>query len=335
MLPWGGIFSYLACIMKPGVVVFGLLIFLGMLFPGVGCGQVILMDTLTSLIYPQVNPVRPALPSPFWGDDGKEYVIAVTRQGQYAIIPVTLSNDRDMGNQLVSDTADFPELAKTGIHSEKRLEETRTITGRSLREITRLAQPGGLSQGGFLAQDEDLLSIIKADNQMVRRLGLTHPRLARPLFHVLNMMEEDLKYNRWNMTRHRWENIISFYYQGKEVFVEAEDTKGGQKSIFDDGIEGSFHIRIWRHPDEQEKPYFQEHYGHLPIDSLTLMQELLTSFHTGEMEPQYIIRYGFYEGHTYWRTDPVTLAFIFGLKQLSDIDSACHYDLYGWLTSPR
>ncbi len=66
---------------------------------------------------------------------------------------------------------------------------------------------------------------------MVRRLGLTHPRLARPLFHVLNMMEEDLRLNRWNMAGHRWENITSFYYQGKKVFVEAEDTKGGQKSI--------------------------------------------------------------------------------------------------------
>ena len=97
--------------MKPAMVVFSLLVFAGMLFPGISCSQVILMDTLSYRIYPQVNPLRPALPSPFWGDDGKEYVIAVTRQGQYAIIPVTLGNDKDMGNQLVSDTADFPELA--------------------------------------------------------------------------------------------------------------------------------------------------------------------------------------------------------------------------------
>jgi hypothetical protein len=333
--PRDGIFFYLAFMMKPRMVVFCLLIFQGMFLPGVSFSQVIRLDTLAYRVYPEVNAIRPALPSPFWGNDGKEYVVAVNRHGQYAIIPVTPGNDREMLNQRVVDTADFPELAETGLHSQKRLQATRTITGRSVGEINRLAQPGGLSQGGFLAQGEDLLSVLKSDNQMVRRMGLTHPELARPLFHVLYMMDEDLRLNRWNMARHRWENITSFYYRGKEVFVEAEDTKGGQKSIFEDGIEGGFHIRIRRPPDEQEQAYLQEHYGHLPVDTFNQMKKLLTSLHTGEMQPQYIMRYGFYEGHTYWRTDPVTLAFIFGLKRLSEIDSTCHNNLYGWLTSHR
>ncbi len=40
------------------------------------------------------------------------------------------------------------------------------------------------------------------------------------------------------------------------------------------------------------------------------------------MEPQYIMRYGFYEGHAGWRTDPIAIAFIFGLKSLSEIESS-------------
>ena len=40
----------------------------------------------------------------------------------------------------------------------------------------------------------------------------------------------------------------------------------------------------------------------------------LTRLRTGEMEPYYIMRYGFYEGHTEYRVDPIALAVTFGLK---------------------
>jgi hypothetical protein len=32
------------------------------------------------------------------------------------------------------------------------------------------------------------------------------------------------------------------------------------------------------------------------------------------------MRYGFYEGHTFWRVDPVAMAFIFGFKSLEELD---------------
>jgi hypothetical protein len=50
------------------------------------------------------------------------------------------------------------------------------------------------------------------------------------------------------------------------------------------------------------------------------------------MQPQYIMRYGFYEGHTYWRTDPVSIAFIFGLKDLEEMEEAFPAKLYEMLT---
>jgi hypothetical protein len=41
---------------------------------------------------------------------------------------------------------------------------------------------------------------------------------------------------------------------------------------------------------------------------------------SGEMHPFYIWRYGFYEGHTAWRSDPIAIAFIFGLKSIEEIE---------------
>ena len=51
-------------------------------------------------------------------------------------------------------------------------------------EITDLARPGGLSTEGFLASDEDILSVLRGDDALVRAMGLTHAELARPLLHV-------------------------------------------------------------------------------------------------------------------------------------------------------
>ena len=36
----------------------------------------------------------------------------------------------------------------------------------------------------------------------------------------------------------------------------------------------------------------------------------------------YIQRYGFYEGHTDYRADPLAIAFILGLKSLPEIEQA-------------
>ena len=52
----------------------------------------------------------------------------------------------------------------------------------------------------------------------------------------------------------------------------------------------------------------------------------------GEMEPYYVMRYGFYEGHTSYRADPIAIAFIFGLKSLEEIENAFQGNLYRALT---
>lgn len=293
----------------------------------------VLIESIGYEIYPKVNDDKPNLPSPFINNEGREFVIAVTKEKKYAIIPVTLSNDLNICQQLAVDTADFPLLAQSGLHSEERLNEVKTITGRSVEQITQLGRPNGLSQAGFMAKDENIISVIKADNRIVGKLGLTHPQLAKPLFHVLNMMDTDLSLNRWNMSKHQWENIQYFYYNNQKVFVEAGDTKGGQKSIFDDGIEGAFHIKLWRELNTHESQFLTEQYDHLSPSEFNVLQTYLTVINTGEMEPQYIMRYGFYEGHTFWRTDPIAISFIFGLKSIYEIDRLFNGKLYEILTS--
>jgi len=290
------------------------------------------LDSIPHEIYPNVLDYKPNLPSPFTTKDGEEYVVAVNKEKKYAIIQVTLSNDHGICPQLIVDTSDFPQLAQTGLHSEEILRKLQTITDRSLDEITELGRPEGLSYDGFMAHDENIRDILIGDNHLVRQLGLTHPQLAKPLFHVLNMMDADLALNRWNMAKHQWENICCFFYNNCIVLVEASDTKGGQQSIFNDQIQGSFHIRLSRELESDEIDYLKLHYDYLSEDKFNRLKTLLSVINTGEMEPQYIMRYGFYEGHTFWRTDPIAISFIFGLKSLEELNRLFEGKLYEVLT---
>ena len=57
----------------------------------------------------------------------------------------------------------------------------------------------------------------------------------------------------------------------------------------------------------------------------------LGSIHTGEMVPFYIMRYGFYEGHTGYRADPIAIASIFGLRSIEEIVNIFDNDLHSAL----
>lgn len=270
-------------------------------------------------LYPETLDERPDIPSPLTAADGTELVVAVTWNNRYGIVPVTLD---PQARQCDADGADFPTLARTGLHSDSELDRTRTITGRPVDEITALGRPGRLSTDGFLGTDEDILPVLRADNRVVAALGLTHPELARPLFHIWNMMRTDLDLDRWYMPEHRWRNITAVLSHGHTVKLVAGDTKGGQRSIFADGLEGSFWIEIERSLTEQERGLLNGRYGHLPRARMDALVRALTHLQTGEIEPHYIMWYGFYEGHTAWRTDPITIALVFGLRTLEQIDAA-------------
>lgn len=290
-------------------------------------------------LYPETYTSPPDLPSPWQAPDGETYVTVCTQVGTYALVPVTVENgapnayaenEWDKGRQLAVDANDFPTLARTGLHSEEELRHTETITGRAVAAITADAKPGQASRSGFLAADENLIPVLKADNQLVRSLGLTHPDLARPLFQIFNVILRDLEL--WRRRVVPVHNVTTVLYAGHEIHLKAEGGKGWQESIFKDEVLGYWSIVLQRELTYLEKKYLAERYGQLGQEKLDELTTMLTEIQTGEMVPFYIMRYGFYEGHVFYRADPLAIAHMFRLLDLSEIDAATGGGLYGALT---
>lgn len=122
-------------------------------------------------------------------------------------------------------------------------------------------------------------------------------------------------------------------YNGHEVTVQVTGSRGWQESIFNDEILGTGHMEVWRELDQEEMEFLKEQYPHLSPELFEEMKEKITHLHTGEMVLFYINRYGFYEGHSDFRADPVTIAFIFGLQSVEEIHKAANGNLYQYFTS--
>jgi HEAT repeat protein len=288
--------------------------------------------------YPATLDSRPEIPSPHTMPDGTELVTARMKDGKFALVPATVENGQSLnykeskwgkGRQLEVDAADFPTLARTGLHSEVELSRTKMITGRSVVEITDLGRPGRSSGAGFVGDDEDIISVLKGDNALVRELDLRHPQMARPLFHIWNMILTDYKLGR--LARF-WDHIEHIYYSGTKVSLKAEGSKGWQESLFDDEILGMYQFEASRQLSRDEKAFLREKYPNLTDEQMAEFMKRLSQIHTGEMVPYYIMRYGFYEGHTDYRADPIAIAFIFGIRSLQEIEAAFESRLYDALT---
>jgi hypothetical protein len=278
-------------------------------------------------LYPHTYDQIPPVPSPHTLNDGIEIVVAFTQNEKYVCLPVTVENGEPLnyargggqmgkGSQLEIDSADFPTLAATGLHSEIELDQTKTITGRSVAIITEIGRPERSSGSGFMSRDEDIISVLKGDNRLVKIMGLTHPQTAKALFHV------------WNLVYMSYQDIQYLWYNGKKVYFEIQGSRGWQESIFIDEILGRHTLKIWRDLDSDEKVFLTEKYPDLDEDQMAKLIEDLSIIKTGEMPFYYVMRYGFYEGHTDYRVDPVAVAFIFSLKSLEHLDNAFKGNLH-------
>ena len=292
-------------------------------------------------LYPNVLDKRPTVPSPYVTEHGTEILTAILKNGTYVGIPVTVENGEPLhysyrvptvygkDQQLHVNRGDFPTLARTGLHSEAELDAKDTITGMPVDVITYIGRPRRFSGAGFMAEDEDIVSVLKGDNDLVRKLGLTHPQMARPLYHVWNMILQEIECGRWG----RFSGIQCFFYNGNKVTLRAESMKGWQISIFQDEIQGRFDIDVQRTLTAAERSFLRGKYPHLSTEQMAELEEKLTRFHFSEMVPYYIMRYGFYEGHTDYRADPIAIACIFGLKSVEEIENAFRGRLYKTLTN--
>ncbi len=287
-------------------------------------------------LYPKVLDKHPTFSSPYLTDKGKEILTAILKNGKYVFIPVTVENGKPLhyshrvstvygkDQQLHMNRGDFPTLARTGLHSEAELDGKSMITGVPVDLITYIGRPGRFSGAGFMADDENVISVLKGDNELVRRLGLTHPQMARPLYHIWNMILQEINCGKFG----RFSGIECFFYNGNKVMLRAESMKGWQISIFQDEIQGRFDIHVQRTLTAAERKFLRGKYPHLTDTQMVELEERITSMHFSEMAPYYIMRYGFYEGHTSYRADPIAIACIFKLKSLEEIENAFRGSLH-------
>ena len=96
---------------------------------------------------------------------------------------------------------------------------------------------------------------------------------------------------------------------------------------------GAWQINFHRDLSESETTFLRRKYARLSDEQMAEMIKKLSHILTGEMEPYYVMRYGFYEGHTDYRVDPIAIAFIFRLKSLEAIEAAFPGRLYETLTT--
>jgi len=287
-------------------------------------------ETARIVLFPNEYKSKPRLPSPYTVPYGVEYLTILTPTG-YAVIPVTQEDGEiyscmyyktGKGKQLMVGERDFPSLGKTGLHSVPELDEKKYITGRKIGLINYLARPGRFSTPGFIGKDEDIISVLKNDNRIVSNLGLKHRDLAKPLFHVWNAILGGYLGTR------RISNAAVYYY-GHQLIINATEGKGYQESIFHDEIEGKWDIEISRELKPEEISILKKAFPDIAENAMTRLIRKLTTLHVSEMNPFYIMRYGFYEGYTEFRADPVAISLIFGLKPLRDIIDIFGKDLYG------
>jgi len=287
------------------------------------------------VILPDVIDSKPDVESPILAGDQREFVLAGFENGKYSWLDVTVENGETFnykqnlhgkGNQLLPDEIDFPHFAQHGLHSDKELSRTVSITGRSVAQITVDGRPWASSGVGFMADDETILSVIWGDNKIVKKLGLTHPDLARPLFHVWN--------TRWMMGHLKSEyKLKNLSYNNKMLSLNLTGSRGWQESIFDDEILGTGHMEIRGEISEDDLEFIDSNYSSLLEEELVVLKNKLSFIHTGELVLFYISRYGFYEGHIEYRPDPLAIAYVFGLKSIKEIHQAAGGDLHTYFTT--
>ena len=304
---------------------FGIVIFLAVLsFYSNGCAQEI-------ELYPKKYNTLPDIASPTKLKNGTEVIISLYVNDGYSILPVTqekgeiyscLYDFNGKGDQVWIDEPDFNSLGKTGLHSEDELNKKTMITGRSIEVINFISRPNRFSHSGFLAEDEDIISVLKGDNRIVKRMGMVHSQMAKPMFHIWNAILANYFEEK---------DTATIYYNSNIVRFNREWCNGYQESIFHDEIEGRHNIHIWRELSKEEIKYLTVKYNKLTEAQLKILIEILTHLHVSEMTPFYIMRYGFYEGHTSYRADPIAIAVVFSLKSIKDIDVSFNNDLYNIL----
>ena len=83
---------------------------------------------------------------------------------------------------------------------------------------------------------------------------------------------------------------------------------------------------------ENEINFLKTKYSFLEEEQLNELIDKLSILNISEMLPYYIMKHGFYEGHSGYRADPIAISYIFGYKSLSELEDIYPGKLYRILT---
>ncbi len=140
------------------------------------------------------------------------------------------------------------------------------------------------SASGFIGNDDRLLEVLDRDNQIVNEKKLSHLELAQPLEKIVNLV------------------LSENFYEGQSIvisdqtfIVSMEYFMGYQESPFEDGLKGNIDITVTRERDKK----------------IILFSMIL---------PEFIKRYGFYEGNVRYRVAPETIIEFFNLAPEENIN---------------
>jgi len=84
--------------------------------------------------------------------------------------------------------------------------------------------------------------VLHGDNELVRRLGLKHPDLARPLFHVWNLLLREFELESWAVQ----DDVGSFWYHRRRFTFGHSGPKVSRKPSSTTRSRARFDIELWR-----------------------------------------------------------------------------------------
>jgi len=191
----------------------------------------------------------------------------------------------EVGVKPLQEVVDGSGFVIGGRNTTDKIVSLNVINSLSIQQLEALMRPGvygggrrdshGISDAGFLGEDESLLQVMAMDNNFVLSRGLTHQQIASPLLYAMNFYEKGFG--------------NSFLFNNVEYKIDATSYRGSQESPFYDGTYSD--TNFW----------------------VTNTQTGKTIGFSG-LIPEMIQRYGFYEGRgTSYRLEPQDIIELFAL----------------------
>ena len=117
---------------------------------------------------------------------------------------------------------------------------------------------------GFMAGDEDIVSVLMGDNLLVSSMDLTHRDLSKALFHLWNTVLYMNDYDDQGTISSEGKDTL--FYSGKKIWYSAPNCRGWQYSLFNDSIQGECHLELMVILSENERSFIEARYDILTDD---------------------------------------------------------------------